>query len=115
MSSIADELHEQLVAYLDGELDAEQTRQFEERLARDANLRRELLLLQRSWDMLDRLPRADVDAKFTRTTVEMIAVAAAEDVEREQHAAPIRRLRTAALAAACIVAAAAIGYGLIVL
>ncbi len=113
MSSITDDVHEMLVAYLDGELDADATRQFEERLARDANLRRELLLLQRSWDMLDRLPRADVDAKFTRTTVEMITVAAAEDVHREQQAAPARKMRRWTVALGSLLVAGLLGYGLL--
>lgn len=70
-----------LVAYLDGELDAEQTRSVEERLSGDAEYRRQLRELQRTWDLLDHLPTADVDESFTRTTVAMVAVSASGDVD----------------------------------
>ncbi len=72
--------YEQLVAYLDGELDAETSMQVERRLTEDGEYRRELQLLQRAWDMLDDLPRADVNETFTQTTVEMVALSAEEDL-----------------------------------
>ena len=59
-SSEHDSLHEELTSYLDGELDPQQVRRIEERLARDADYRAELQRMQRAWDLLDRLPRASV-------------------------------------------------------
>jgi anti-sigma factor RsiW len=79
-----DEAIEQLVAYLDGELDAESTRQVERRLAEDVDYRRELKHLQRAWDLLDDLPRAEASETFTQTTVEMVALSAAADLETAQ-------------------------------
>ena len=73
-----------LVAYLDGELDASQTRAVEERLSSDAAYRRQLRELQQAWDLLDQLPKAEVDETFTQTTVAMVAVSASGDVERAQ-------------------------------
>ena len=70
------ELREQLTAYLDGELDAAAARDIERRMAHEPQMQEELRQLQQAWDLLDRLPRAEVDAKFTRSTVEMIAVRA---------------------------------------
>lgn len=70
------QLLDQLSAYLDGELDAAGRRQMEDRLAIDAAARDELRRLQRAWDLLDGLPRAEVEPSFTRSTVEMIAVEA---------------------------------------
>lgn len=75
-----DPAYEQLVAYLDGELDAETSKQVEQRLAADAEYRRELQQLQRAWDLLDNLPRADASETFTQTTVEMVALSAEEDL-----------------------------------
>lgn len=75
---------EQLVAYLDGELDAAACRELERRLAGEPGVQRELQRLQQAWDLLDRLPRAEVDTHFTRSTVEMIAVAAQEEAECPQ-------------------------------
>lgn len=76
-----DEAYEQLVAYLDGELDGEASRQVERRLAQDVEYRRELRHLQRAWDLLDELPRAEVADSFTQTTVEIVALSAAQELE----------------------------------
>ena len=78
--STNDEAYEQLVAYLDGELDAETSKQVERRLAENVEYRRELQQLQRAWDMLDELPRAEVGESFTQTTVEMVALSAAQEL-----------------------------------
>ena len=98
------EFREQLVAYLDGELAPAAAREIERRLAREPKVQEELRQLQQAWDLLDRLPRAEVDAKFTRSTVEMIAVAAEKEAERP--AASLwnrwpRLWKAAGLAAAC--------------
>ena len=77
-----DDFPADLVAYLDGELDAAQTRAVEKRLSQDSGFRRQLRELQRAWDLLDHLPTADVDESFTRTTIAMVAVSASDDVER---------------------------------
>lgn len=75
-----DEAYEQLVAYLDGELDGEASQQVERRLAENVDYRRELQQLQRAWDMLDELPRAEVSDAFTQTTVEIVALSAAQEL-----------------------------------
>lgn len=99
---------EELVAYLDGELDAGNRAQVERRLADDAAFRTRLRLLQRTWDALDVLGRADVGEQFTRTTVEFVAVKAAEDVVREQsRQGQKRRWSWIGWAAAALAAAAA--------
>lgn len=109
-ASESPELIEQLSAYLDGELDAEQSQLLEQRLATDAGARAELQRLERAWELLDRLPRAEVEPSFTQTTVAMVAVRAAEDVAQEQ--SPARsRLPLAGLLVACgAVAAAVAGF-----
>ena len=75
------EIDDELTAYLDGELDAASVRRVEERLARDTAYRGQLQKLERTWDLLDRLPRADVGEKFTKSTLEMVAVAAAKEAD----------------------------------
>ena len=70
------EMLERLTAYLDGELDAADASEVERRLSAEPTWAAELQRLQRAWDLLDRLPRAEVGANFTHTTVEMIAVEA---------------------------------------
>jgi len=74
-NSNLDFLDEELVAYLDGELDSQATKRLEDLLASDEPARKRLSQLANSWELLDQLPRATVDDLFTRTTVKMVALA----------------------------------------
>jgi anti-sigma factor RsiW len=73
---------ERLVAYLDGELETDATREVERRLSQDAGYRQRLHQLQQSWDLLEHLPNAQVDPLFTQSTVAMVAVQATNDVDQ---------------------------------
>src|SRR3954470_23257179 len=73
-------LDEELTAYLDGELPPDSAKRVESLLAGDEKARSRLAELAASWDLLDQLPRATVDDLFTRTTVEMVAVAAESEI-----------------------------------
>ncbi len=96
---------EELVAYLDGELDAEACQRVEQRLADDPQSRLELQRLQRTWDYLDRLPETSVDENFTRSTIEMVTVAASQEVAAAERALPVeRRMRRLVLTALLLVA-----------
>ena len=77
-----DEVQEELTAYLDGELDPAGSRRVEERLKNDPAYREELQRLEQAWNMLDELDRVVVGEAFTRTTMEIVAVAAADDARR---------------------------------
>jgi len=79
-----DQTYDQLVAYLDGELDAESSLQVERRLAEDIEFRRELQQLQSAWDMLDQLPKVEVSESFTQTTVEMVVLSAEHDLSAQR-------------------------------
>ena len=68
------ELLDQLSAYIDGELDEQAQQQVEALIARDEATREELRRLERAWDLLDELPRAEARTDFTRSTVELIVV-----------------------------------------
>lgn len=104
----SDTVDEELVSYLDGELEALDRARVEKRLAADEAFRTRLRLLQRTWDALDVLQRADVSEAFTRTTVELVAVKAAEDVEQRQLRQVKKRTWTwIGWAAACAASAAA--------
>ena len=103
-------LEEELVAYLDGELDVDASRKVEERLANEAFVRQELTRLEKTWRLLERLPRAEVDENFTRSTIEMLAVKASEDLQQQKAIEPRRKLRRLAAAAAIALVAAAGGY-----
>lgn len=103
-------VEEELVAYLDGELDSDNRSRVEQRLAADAAFRTRLRTLQRTWDALDVLGRADASEAFTRTTVEFVAVNTAEDVQHEKERQVRKRLWGWVAWTACVVASAAAGY-----
>jgi anti-sigma-K factor RskA len=105
-----DLLREELVAYLDGELDAEQSRRIELRASEEPRARRMLQELDRTWHMLDELDAPATSEDFTRTTLEMVAQAADQDVKKHEAEAPWRRRRAALWTAAGLIAAAAAGF-----
>ncbi len=107
---IGDDSLTQLVAYLDGELDADSSRRIEQQLAEDATFRLELQRLQQSWDLLDQLPRAEVDSSFTQTTVEMVALSAESDLEQTQQIQKHQNRRFWWYAAGSVLAASLAGY-----
>lgn len=81
--------HEELVAYLDGELSAEEARKVEERLANDVAYRQQLRDLDQAWEALGALPTTHVDDAFARTTIELACVAAEEDLTQKNSLAAI--------------------------
>lgn len=87
-ANAAEAIEEQIVAYLDGELSPQERRRFEGLLASDGKLREKVLYLQRTWDLLDKLDREPVGKEFSHTTLEMVAVAAEEDVRIVQAGLP---------------------------
>jgi hypothetical protein len=101
---------EEIVAYLDGELSAEESARVERRLAADESYRRELQGVERAWKALEELPRAIVDDKFSRTTMEMAVQAAADEVHERTVALPVQRRRRWLSTALAATAAAALGF-----
>jgi anti-sigma factor RsiW len=101
------QLREELVAYLDGELDSQARRRIDERLVHDSQARKLLHSLEQSWELLDELDTPAVPDDFTRTTLEMVAVAAEADGEKRQVVAGHRRWRVVLALETLLVAAAA--------
>ncbi len=66
------ELDEELVAYLDGELSAEQNQLVEQRLGSDPVYRERLRELEKTWDLLDELPTGEPTQSFTQSTLELV-------------------------------------------
>ncbi|QDU20489.1 anti-sigma factor [Urbifossiella limnaea] len=62
----------ELVAYLDGELDAAAARRVEARIAADPKLRARAEALKRSYDLLDFLPKPEPSAAFTSRTLDRL-------------------------------------------
>jgi hypothetical protein len=101
---------EELVAYLDGELEGQTRRELEQRLLKDDVARRRLKELQVSFELLGDLPAATVDDQFTRSTLEMAVLNASQTMPTWRHK-PIWRVRTLALCAALVALAGLGGWG----
>lgn len=104
-----DVIHEEIVAYLDGELDEDVAQQVERRLAQDPTYRRRLQQMERAWDCLDALPQAEVDESFTHSTVEMVSLAAEKELSLSA-TTHSRSLTTWLMGGALTLAAVAAGF-----
>jgi anti-sigma factor RsiW len=70
---LSEEERKNLVAYLDGELDAKTVRILEAKLNQDAAARAEADVLRRTWEMLDYLPRPEPTPNFSSRTLERVS------------------------------------------
>ena len=109
MSESPQDIHEELIAYLDGEVDLNEGRRIEAALGSDAELRDEIRQHQQAWELLDMLPRIETDESFTASTVEMIALRDTGSLP-ESSPSGVANWRTMAIATAAVVAAAVGGF-----
>ncbi len=115
MSSPEPTSSEQLVAFLDGELEEQERLAVEARLAADAALREEISRLEQAWDLLDTLPETEAGQNFTQTTVEMVAVRAAEEADPSSARAMVSRWGKRLALAGLFFGLTAAGYALVAL
>lgn len=101
---------EQLVAYLDGELDQQTAERVQRRLQTDPDLQRRLESHSGAWAMLDELQQPQVKTDFTESTLEVVALAAQSDIDQFRATRPLKRLRRYAAIAAGLFAAGFIGF-----
>jgi len=94
---------DELVAFLDGELDSEALQQVEQRLQADTEYRLRLSQLQRSFDLLDSLPRAEVEETFTRSTMEMVVLSESQSMQSVARSQRARKILGWLWATACLV------------
>jgi hypothetical protein len=80
---------EQIVAYLDGELEPEDSARVEQQLTADEGFRQELQSIDRAWTALDQLPSTVVDDKFLQTTMELVVDSAKREVIEKTQALPV--------------------------
>ena len=105
-----DPLDEELIAYLDSELNDDARTVVEQRLASDETYRQRLKLLQQAWDMLDMLPSSVPSDSFTRTTVAMTIDTAQEQAETQLFQAKRKQNNRVRLGVAAVGMAVAVGY-----
>lgn len=77
-------IDEEIVAYLDGELDADSEARIVRKLSDDAAYRARLSQLQHAWDLLDNLRSSEADDEFAASTVAMVAVHADQEAKSRQ-------------------------------
>jgi hypothetical protein len=111
-TSPIDPIDEQLVAYLDGELDDVEREDLENQLVADDSLRLRLNELQSGWEMLDSLPPSNVTEDFARTTVEMVAATESRLMQTQSSGRPWNRLGWFAFVAAMATIFGGVGYSI---
>ncbi len=91
MSTSDSRQSENLVAYLDGELNDDAASRVEETLTEQAPIRQEVEKLTRVWELLDLLPESKASAKFAERTLSAIQT---RQAEAEGEAADTRPIAT---------------------
>ncbi len=76
---------ENLVAYLDGELDDASTQKIEKTLAVSSVARHEVEMLEQTWELLEELPREKASADFTQRTMATVKVVDVKSNDRAKH------------------------------
>jgi anti-sigma factor RsiW len=108
-----EEIDQEIVAYLDGELDPAAAARVERRMAEDPRYSARINQLEKTWDLLDSLGPAEADDSFTHSTVAMVALKAQEDVQAGNQAAHRRRWLNWTGLTAVALAAGAVAYLLV--
>ena len=88
-----DQKHERLVAYLDGELSAEESEALESELGSSDEIRSALRDFDRAWNALDALPLSNTEPDFAKSTVAMVAAEAAKEVAQKTTELPVLQKR----------------------
>src|SRR5688572_2317781 len=106
-------MEDELVAYLDDELSPEDAARVSRRLMEDPAYQQRLAQLQKAWDLLDTLQKAEPGAEFTRSTVEMVAIQQEQEAEQAQATAQQKRLGWWIAGGMAIAISAAAGYWIV--
>jgi len=114
ITRLSGEERDNLVAYLDGELDPLQIREIETALGQNPVARHDVDMLARTWDLLDNLPQQPVGEQFVSETMTMV-IGAELGTEEVDPLAPIKaRNRTLWWTAAVSFAALALVSGFVI-
>ncbi len=94
MSTSDSQQTEDLVAYLDGELNDDEASRVEETLTDQAPVRQDVEKLTRVWELLDLLPEPKASASFTERTLSAIRTQHAQTDADEADTRPMAGQRT---------------------
>ena len=84
-------IDQEIVAYLDGELDPAAAARVEKRMAEDPRYNARLNQMEKAWDLLDTLGRTEADDSFTHSTVAMVALKTQDEMQADKQAAGRKR------------------------
>jgi len=101
---------EDLVAYLDGELDEQRTRELDQVLAASEVARHEIEMLTRTWSMLETLPQQTASNDFASRTVASVKIEE-QPGTAEIHVVAAEVLRRTAITLGWLAAAVAAAVG----
>lgn len=86
------EQRDNLVAFLDGELDEPNVQEIEKILSRNPVARNDVEMLMRTWELLDNLPRAAATEEFTQKTLSTLkAIDVSEPITEKPWFDKVRR------------------------
>lgn len=106
---------ELLVAYLDGELDAQSVRQMEDRLAVEPELREKMTSLEQTWNLLNELETVPADKELVRSTMEVVTLTIEKEVKEDEKILEKRQWFDRLVLVATLLMFGIIGYQLAVL
>ena len=103
---------EVLVAYLDGELDAQDVRQMEDRLASEPDLREKMTSLEQTWNMLNELETVSADKELVRSTMEVVTLTIEKELSDDEKQIEKRKWFDRLILLATVLMFGVIGYQL---
>lgn len=111
VARLTQEQRENLVAYLDGELEDTESQEIDRILARSDVARHEVEALSRAWDMLDLLPNSQASSEFTNRTMSTLKLEESPyDISDKAWFVFARRGAVAAVWLAAIAACGVVGF-----
>lgn len=87
LNPLTEDERAEIIAYLDGELDAKTARRVEAKLNRDPRAKAEADSLRRTWELLDYLPRPEPTPSFSQRTVQQLTA----QITKTTPVFPVRR------------------------
>ncbi len=111
VSRLTQDQRENLVAYLDGELEEAPSQEIEKILARSDVARHEVEALSRAWEMLDLLPHSKASSEFTDKTMATLKLEEVPlNITEQPWFAYVRRGSVATVWLAVIAASGIVGF-----